>query len=310
MSDSEVRHIPILVEPIVQYLVEPFLALPVDSSPYWIVDCTFGGGGHTGHLLSFFESHPQLKNHKILGLDQDSNAIERGEKRFAQAIQSGRLELKHLNFRDAQEVVQNRPALGLLADLGFSSDQLEDIERGLSFMREGPLDMRLNQMSGVSCYQFLREVSEKDLEMILREYGEERFAHRIAAHLVHQRRKGVVPQTTKQLADLVIQALPPPARHGRIHAATRTFQALRIAVNQELEALDDLLEHVIPAVTPGGRVAILSFHSLEDRRVKQKFKLDQRFKALTKKPIEPSDQEVRENSRARSAKLRVAQRSP
>lgn len=310
MNDSEVRHIPILVEPIVQYLVEPFLSLPAHSPPHWVVDCTFGGGGHTGHLLSFFEAHPQCKNHKILGLDQDIKAIERGEKRFAQAIHSGRLELKHLNFREAQEVVQSRPVLGLLADLGFSSDQLEDSDRGLSFMREGPLDMRLNQMRGVSCQQFLREVSEKDLEFVLREYGEERFAHRIAAHLVQQRRKGLVPQTTKQLTELVIQALPAPARHGRIHAATRTFQALRIAVNEELEALDDLLEQVIPAVVVGGRVAIMSFHSLEDRRVKQKFKLDQRFKALTKKPIEPSDQEVRGNSRARSAKLRVAQRNP
>ena len=309
MIHSEVRHIPILVQPIVQYLIEPFFELPQTGPSHWIVDCTFGGGGHTGHFLQALQAHPELQHHKVLALDQDPQAIERGQKRYAEHIEAGRLELLHLNFRQAQEVVAGRPVLGLLADLGFSSDQLEDADRGLSFMREGPLDMRLNPTQGVSCHQFLREVSERDLEWILKEYGEERFAHRIAAHLVQQRRKGHVPQSTKELTELVVQALPPPARHGRIHAATRTFQALRIAVNQELDALDDLLDQVIPGVVTGGRVAILSFHSLEDRRVKQKFKMDQRFKALTKKPIEPSFEEVSQNSRARSAKLRVAEKN-
>ena len=309
MIDSEVRHIPILVEPIVQYLMEPFLKLPLDSPPHWIVDCTFGGGGHTGYFLEALQAHPQLRHHRVLALDQDPQAIERGKSRYAQQIAEGRLELLHLNFREAQAVIEGRPVLGLLADLGFSSDQLEDAERGLSFMREGPLDMRLNPTQGVSCAQFLREVSERDLEWILKEYGEERFAHRIAAHLVQHRRKGNVPQTTKELTELIIQALPPPARHGRIHAATRTFQALRIAVNQELDALDELLDDVIPGVVSGGRVAILSFHSLEDRRVKQKFKSDPHFMALTKKPIEPSLEEVSRNSRARSAKLRVAEKN-
>jgi 16S rRNA (cytosine1402-N4)-methyltransferase len=181
----------------------------------------------------------------------------------------------------------------------------------LSFQAEGPLDMRLDPSRGMSCREFLAQVSERELEQILLEYGEERFARRIAGAIMQKRREKALPRTTKELSDIVVRAIPSSARHGRIHAATRTFQALRIIVNDELKELDCLLGRVILGVKPGGRVAILSFHSLEDRKVKHAFREKEApFEPLTKKPIEADEQEVRENPRSRSAKLRIAQRLP
>jgi 16S rRNA (cytosine1402-N4)-methyltransferase len=193
-------------------------------------------------------------------------------------------------------------------DLGFSSDQLEDPERGLSFQWEGPLDMRLDATRGVSVHSFLQKVTQGELEKILSELGEERFSRKIAAAIIQARRDRQLPGTTKAFADLVVHAIPPAARHAqRIHSATRTFQALRIHVNEELKELDRLLERVIIGVKPGGRVAILSFHSLEDRKVKVAFK-GELFEPLTKKPIEADEQEIKINPRSRSAKLRIAER--
>lgn len=302
-------HIPIMVEPILSVLLEPLRALPADAPPHWIVDCTLGGGGHTGAFLEALAKDPALNKHKVLSFDQDAQAIERARLRFVDELAAGRLEVVHSRFSEAAEYVKERLVLGLLADLGFSSDQLEDADRGLSFLREGPLDMRLDPSRGFSAREYLQRASEKEIADSLFELADERYSRKIAAAIVDARRKGGVPLTTTALAELVFRAVPPPARHGRIHAATRTFQALRIVVNQELEELDCLLNRVILEVRPGGRVAILSFHSLEDRKVKQVFKAREGgFDPLTKKPQEADDEEIARNPRSRSAKLRIAQR--
>ena len=292
-------HVPILVQPIVDALVEPFRKI---QEPHMLVDCTLGGGGHTAVLLNALQGTP----HRILGVDQDQQALERAAERFHAEIAEGRLELEHARFGELD--LSSRPVLGLMADLGFSSDQLEDPLRGLSFQSDGPLDMRLDPSQGRTCRDYLLQVSEKELAEVIHEYGEERFSRRIAGAIVGARREKRLPKTTLELTDLIVRSLPPPARHGRIHAATRTFQALRIVVNNELNQLDWLLGRVMLSIKPGGRVAILSFHSLEDRKVKLAFKSDA-FRALTKKPIEADEEEVRRNPRARSAKLRIGERA-
>jgi 16S rRNA (cytosine1402-N4)-methyltransferase len=245
-------------------------------------------------------------------VDQDPKAVEAGRRRFAKEIEEGRLVVEHSRFSDADQFFEGKQILGLMADLGFSSDQLESDDRGISFMSDGPLDMRLDPTRGQSCRDYLLTVTQPELEKVLSEYGEERFSRRIAQVIVDKRREKQMPRTARELADLIVRAVPPPARHGRIHAATRTFQALRIVVNEELNELDSLLSRVILGVKPGGRVAILSFHSLEDRRVKLAFRGPSRdealFEPLTKKPIEADEEELRRNSRARSAKLRIAER--
>jgi 16S rRNA (cytosine1402-N4)-methyltransferase len=309
---SETVHIPILVEPIVSSIIEAFKKLPSDAEPHWIVDCTLGGGGHTGEFLKALASDPALRKHKVLSVDQDPKAVEAGRKRFAKEIEEGRLEIEHSRFSDADQFFEGKQIFGLMADLGFSSDQLESDDRGISFMSDGPLDMRLDPTRGRSCRDYLLTVTQPELEKVLSEYGEERFSRRIAQVIVDKRREKQMPKTARELADLIVRSVPPAARHGRIHAATRTFQALRIVVNEELNELDSLLSRVILGVKPGGRVAILSFHSLEDRRVKQAFKGPSRdealFEPLTKKPIEADEEELRRNPRARSAKLRIAER--
>ncbi len=303
-------HQPILPEAISEALLEPFRRLRETEPPHWVVDCTLGGGGHTARLLEALRSEPGLVRHRVLSVDQDPAAVEAARARFQADLEAGRLELLRVPFGDLGGEVRNRPVLGLLADLGFSSDQLEDPARGLSFSREGPLDMRLNPESALTCEALLARLPEKELERILSELGEERYSRRIASALVNARRERRLPQSTTELADLVRRAVPPAARHGRIHPATRSFQALRIAVNGELEQLEQLLGDVILGLKTGGRVAVLSFHSLEDRKVKRAFQSSDSFRALTKKPFEPSEEEIRANPRARSAKLRIAERRP
>lgn len=304
-------HVPILVKPIVEALVAPFERLRPDSPSHTIVDCTLGGGGHTAAILDALLIVDPARKHRVLALDQDEQALARAKVRFAQEIGEGRIELAHCHFGDALDVIGERSVLGLMADLGFSSDQMNDPERGLSFMSEGPLDMRMDQSRGKSCRDLLFSINEDGIARILSEYGEERFSGRIARNIVEARRAGKMPGTPKELADLIVQAIPPAARfgHQRIHPATRTFQALRIAVNDEMGELDRLLTRVMLSVRPGGRVAILSFHSLEDREVKRALRdREGPFHSLTKKPIEPSEDEVRANPRSRSAKLRIAER--
>jgi len=306
MSESTTTvHIPILKEPIVDALTEPMARV---AEPAWILDCTFGGGGHTAALLEKLPKH-----HGVIGVDRDEDALVRGKSRFARDFAEGRLKLLHARFGDLDpatlaEHLAGRPVRGILADLGFSSDQLEDPARGISFLREGPLDMRLDRSEGESVSEYLRTVSEKNLSDIIYELGEEHHSRRIARLIVEARAKGELPETTLALANLIERAVPGGGKPSRIHAATRTFQALRIHVNQELRELDHLLEDVILNLAVHGRVAIISFHSLEDRKVKRKFRSDPAFEELTRKPIEALDAELAENPRARSAKLRIATR--
>lgn len=308
MSQARSVHVPILVQPIVDALIGPFLELPADAPPHYFVDCTLGGAGHTRAFLERLSSEPRLAKHRVIGIDRDARAIARAAETLREEIAQGRVELVHAPFSRAGAVMEGKPVLALLADLGFSSDQIEDSARGLSFQLEGPLDMRLDPGSGSSARELLSKVNERELETILSRYGEERFSRRIAQAIIRARQEGRLPATTLALADLVSRSVPPPARHGRLHPATRTFQALRIAVNDELEELETLLSRVILAVKPGGRVAIISFHSLEDRLVKHAFRARERFRALTRKPVEADEEEIRHNPRSRSAKLRIAER--
>jgi 16S rRNA (cytosine1402-N4)-methyltransferase len=193
---------------------------------------------------------------------------------------------------------------GVLADLGICSDQLDDPERGLSFQQEGPLDMRLDTSQGETAAQLLARLDQRELADLIYEYGEERYSRRIAKRIIEERKKEPI-RTTDQLAELVRRCVPRSKGHG-IDPATRTFQALRIAVNDELAALDGLLRKLPAIVKPGGRVGVISFHSLEDRRVKQTFRDSTIWELKTKKPVQASDAEIRNNPRSRSAKLRVA----
>ncbi len=301
-------HQPILVHTITEALLAPFTELSPNTTPHWILDCTFGGGGHTAALLEALNSTSGLRHHKILSTDQDLDAVMRGRKRFTKEITEGRLEIVQSRFSDLFELLEGRPLLALLADLGFSSDQLENAGRGLSFLREGPLDMRMDPRRPETCRELLARIPEHELADLLFKLGEERFSRRIASTVIRSRQENRLPTTTTELADLISYCIPPKFRHGRLHPATRTFQALRIYVNQEMEELDCLLNHVILSLKTGGRAAILSFHSLEDRKVKHAFKTVC-FKPLTKKPIEADEDEVRKNPRARSAKLRIVERT-
>ncbi len=286
------QHVPILLKTITEALIQP------DHESSWIVDCTLGGGGHTAEFLA--------QGANVIACDQDALAIEQGKRRFVKEIEEGRLILVHSFFSEIHKYTHGKKIVGLLADLGFSSDQMADEQRGMSFLKDGPLDMRMDQSQGESCSEFLSSVKEDELERIIREYGEERFSKRIASAIVSYRKLKQTPQTTKEFSQIVVMAIPSRFRHGRIHAATRTFQALRIHVNRELEELDALLHGLKTILSTGGRAAIISFHSLEDRKVKNVFRSSD-FNALSKKPIVPNDEEILSNPRARSAKLRIAE---
>ncbi len=304
-------HIPVLLSPIIDSLmaglkeqssqVETFLD-PI------LLDTTFGGGGHSGALLEAMEAIRFDKKVKLVCLDRDLNAVERGRERFKKQLGENKIEIHHARMSQACDIIKGRSLLGLMADLGFSSDQLNDSLRGLSFKRKGPLDMRLDTSQGMSAADLLEQINEEELVRILQEYGEERFSKRIAHDILQNCQNGKRVESTQDLVNIVVRAIPARFRHGRIHAATRTFQALRIAVNEELDELDALLGHVIMELVPGGRAAILSFHSLEDRRVKYAFRQKAYFKPLHKKPLVPDRQEIADNPRARSAKLRMAER--
>jgi len=268
----------------------------------WFIDATVGLGGHAGALLERL-----LPGGRLLGLDLDAEALELARKRLAPF--EGNLELVHGSFRDLAELAERhagRPADGVVMDLGVSSFQLQQPARGFSFLVDGPLDMRLDTTRGVPAARFLERASQAELERVLREYGEERYAGRIARAIAERRH---TLRSTLELARLVEATVP--RREARIHPATRTFQALRIAVNDELGALAAALATLPRWLAPGGRVAVIAFHSLEDRIVKQSFRQYARagvVALVTRKPIRPSPEEVAENPRARSARLRVAER--
>ncbi len=305
-------HKPVMLNEICEYLTQPFLNLPAASKPHWLLDLTLGGGGHTGEMLKIFAGNEHLKKNKILAIDKDPQATKRAGIKFQKEIKENILLIKNMPFGKITDFMRENPVLAVLADLGFSSDQLEDENRGLSFQKDGPLDMRLDPKSnGPSCLELLETIGQTELENILKDFGEERFAKNISQKIIWARSLGQLPKTTKALSSLIIQAIPPAARHKKIHASTRSFQALRIAVNNELEELDNLLNHAIINIQAGGRIAIISFHSLEDRKVKLAFKdLKKKgsFTTLTKKPLGAKREEKLNNPRSRSAKLRITEK--
>jgi 16S rRNA (cytosine1402-N4)-methyltransferase len=262
------------------------------------VDATFGAGGHASLILDALGATGRL-----IALDADPTAA-------ARAFDDPRFTLLHANFRDlaAQLDAIGIPSVdGVLFDLGVSSMQLDEGERGFSFRAAAPLDMRLDPASGESVAEFLATRDEREIADVIYRFGEERASRRIARAIVALRDAGTPVRDTLDLAGVVARAVRAPA-HQRIHPATRTFQALRIAVNDELGALRDGLDAALARTAPGGRIAVISFHSLEDRIVKHTFREDSRARVLTRKPVVAGDDEVAANPRARSAKLRVAER--
>lgn len=294
-----VRHVPVLADETLRLL---------DPRPGQLfVDCTLGGGGHA--LLLAERLGP---SGRLIGLDQDSAMLARARARLAALAAPPRLDLIEANFSSLRAVLDGLKldrVDGLLADLGFASDQMADPARGFSFQGDGPLDMRLSPEAGETAADLIARLSERELADLFYHLGEERFSRRVARRIVERRGEAAIA-TTGQLAELVRRCVP-RAKGQKIDPATRVFQALRIAVNDELGALDRLLAALPLVLKPGGRAAIISFHSLEDRRVKQAFRAKETWDALTKKPVEASDEEAAANPRARSAKLRAAMlRSP
>ncbi len=258
------------------------------------LDATLGGGGHSRLIL---EAAPDVR---VVGIDQDARAIAAAKENLAEF--GSRLQTWQGNFADYDP--GNQPFDGILADLGVSSAQFDVPERGFSFRHEAPLDMRMNQQQDLTAADIINTWDETELANLFYHYGEERLSRRFARRIVERRPLS----TTTELAELIFYASPPSYRHGRIHPATRVFQALRIGVNRELEVLEQLLGRAIPWLKPGGRLVVISFHSLEDRIVKHRMKESPELKVLTKKPILAQETELQQNPRARSAKLRVAER--
>jgi 16S rRNA (cytosine1402-N4)-methyltransferase len=285
-------------------MVEETVSLLQPSRGGLFVDCTVGLGGHSRALLEAGAA-------RLLALDRDPEALRRA----ADALEAwrDRVEMVHADYRDLEHVLEARGIAvidGALADLGVSSMQLDAEGRGFSFRRDEPLDMRMDQNAGQTAAELLVTIDEEDLANVIFQFGEERFSRRIARAIVHARRDEPV-NTTGRLAQIVRGAIP---RRGyqRIDPATRTFQALRIWVNRELEGLDTFLAHATRRLSAGARFAVITFHSLEDRIVKHAFRAlaagEAALQVLTRKPIVPGDAEVARNARARSAKLRVIER--
>jgi 16S rRNA (cytosine1402-N4)-methyltransferase len=286
-------------------LVAETLAFLDASGGGLFVDCTVGLGGHSRALL-------EAGADRVIGLDRDPDALQLAAD--ALAAFGSRVELVHADYRDLDRVLDERGiegVAGALADLGVSSLQLDSVGRGFSFRRDEPLDMRMDRSAGPTAAELLNSADEKELADAIFQYGEERFSRRISRAIVTARQTAPV-ETTGQLASIVRRAVPSRG-YQRIDPATRTFQALRIWVNRELHGLDRFLESASRRLLAGARLAVISFHSLEDRIVKHVFRALERGEAtlriLTKRPVVPSEDEVARNPRARSAKLRVIERT-
>lgn len=319
MDIERSQHVPVLLDEVLNLLQ------PLPGGHY--IDGTLGGGGHTSAILE--HSRP---GGRVLGIDADAQALARARTQFAGYVEQGRLVLVHGNFAEMARIAGETtilPAQGILLDLGFSSDQMDNPERGFAFSSDGPLDMRLDQSSPFSAADLLNSASEQELADIFWRYGEERRSRQIARRIVRERARNAITRTS-QLAKLVAAGVP--FKPGTIHPATRAFQALRIAVNGELEHLQEALPQILDMLSGrpvgesggGGRMAIITFHSLEDRIVKEFMRREARdclcppripvcicghkarIRILTPKPIVPAQAEIARNPRARSAKLRAA----
>jgi 16S rRNA (cytosine1402-N4)-methyltransferase len=285
-------HVPVLLKEAIN-----FLAVKRGGT---YLDATVGLGGHSYEIAKRLGAPGHL-----IGFDKDPAALERARARLAALEEKPQITLIHGSFAEVGERVALNSLDGLMADLGVSSLQLGDAARGFSFQADGPLDMRMNTMSGDTAEQVVNHLDERELADVIYEFGEERRSRRIARAIVRSR----PIRTTRQLVD-VISTAARPMKHERIHPATRTFQALRIFVNRELDDLKALLEAAPRVLKPGGRLVVISFHSLEDRIVKDVLRAGsgKYFRLLTKKPLTASEEEIDRNPRSRSAKMRAAER--
>ncbi len=292
LRGDESCHRPVMLDEVVQLLA------PAPGRVF--VDGTLGGGGHTRAL-----AHLVAPTGHIIAVDRDERTVQRAKSQFADLPVTA----VHASFEAIPDVLaqlQISRIDGILLDLGLSSDQLADTQRGFSFQADGPLDMRFDTASGDSAAALLARVTERDLADILFHFGEERYSRRIARQIVQQRREQPI-KTARQLADIVRRCIPSRG-YQRLDPATRSFQALRIAVNDELGTLERSLKVLPDCLQAGGRLVVISFHSLEDRAVKSAFRTDPQFAMITRKPLRPGNEEVFQNPRARSAKLRAAER--
>ncbi len=308
---EQFEHISVLMD-------ETIEALAIKADGIYI-DGTFGRGGHSGQILQRLG-----ENGRLQAIDRDPQAIE-SAKKFAD---DARFSIAHNTFSEIRQVAEDNDLLGkvdgILLDIGVSSPQLDDAERGFSFMKDGPLDMRMNPNAGRSAAQWLAEADLEDITWVIKKYGEERFGRRIATKIIETRDENPIT-STKQLAELVDLAVP--VKDKNKHPATRTFQAIRIYINSELEEIETALKGALDVLKPGGRLAVISFHSLEDRIVKQFIKKQSKGEAIPRglpltdeqlkqkltlkaigKAIKPGKEELARNSRARSSVLRIAQR--
>ncbi len=289
---KEIAHEPVLLDEVIHYL---------DPKPKeHFIDGTVGLGGHAKEILK-----RTLPEGRLLGIDRDAENLERARKRLAEfqdrviLVQDSYANTKKYAYDYGFDQVD-----GILLDLGFSSVHIEKPDRGFSFQTEGPLDMRYDQRQELTAKTIVNTWNEEELAKIFRQFGEERHARQIARAIVANR-KDMEIRTTGQLAELVASVIP---RRGKLHPATRVFQALRIAVNDELGELQRALPDLVDLLAPGGRLAVISFHSLEDRIVKQFMNSQHELRILTKRVVKPTQEEIKKNPRARSAKLRVAER--
>jgi 16S rRNA (cytosine1402-N4)-methyltransferase len=285
----ETKHVPVLLQ-------ETIEALNLEAGELFL-DGTFGGGGHTRAVL---EKYPNVR---VIGIDQDPLVNPKSQ------IPNPNFEFRKGNFRDMDKLLEGIQPDAILLDIGISSDQLEASGRGFTFLRDEPLDMRMSQ-AGPTAADILNSWDEHAIELILRGFGEEKYSRKIARAIVERRE--IKPfETTTDLVEAVESAVPKNYERGRINPSTRTFQALRIAVNDELQALEEGLENAFEILKPQGRLAVITFHSLEDRIVKNFFRdkaKEERGKLINKKPITASEEEVENNPRSRSAKLRTIEK--
>lgn len=297
-NEDKTAHVPVMAREVAEYLRLPEGGVCVDG--------TLGMGGHTRVLARAVGPAG-----KIIALDRDRSSMEQAKKNLADL--GDRIIFVPEDFRNIDRVLDGlgiQSVDGIVLDLGISSFQLDNRQRGFSIKADGPLDMRLDQDSWLSAYDLINSLSEKELSTILKDYGEERWHNRIARRLVQERTLRPI-ETTKDLTDIVLKAVPGGQKWQKIHPATRTFQAFRIAVNRELESLEIALGKILPYLKPGGRIGIISFHSLEDRIVKTKFRQfaqSGELNLVLRKPLMASAEEERANPRSRSGRLRVAER--
>ena len=286
------------------------------------VDGTLGGGGHSLEICKRLSDKGRL-----IGIDQDLDAIAAATERLKDY--KDRVTIVHSNYQDIDAVLKNCSVSGvdgIVLDLGVSSYQLDNVERGFTYREDTPLDMRMNQESTMTAKDIVNEYSEMELYHVIRDYGEDSFAKNIAKHIVKARQEQVI-ETTGQLNEIIKAAIPAKVRQGQGHPSNKTFQAIRIELNHELDVLENSLDTMISWLNPGGRLSVITFHSLEDRIVKTIFKRNMNpctcppefpvcvcgkkptGKVITRKPIVPSEQELAENSRAKSSKLRVFEKA-